>query len=108
MRLRHLFFAGSLAFGLTASPAMAQEVKIGMTGTFTGPNAAVGQGYRMASELFPTSVGGVTIKWIVVDDGGDATTAVKNARRFVDQDHVDVILGSNSPPPATAMFVVAS
>jgi branched-chain amino acid transport system substrate-binding protein len=108
MKRMHLFAVGSVAAVLTMSPALSQEVTIGMTGTFTGPNAAIGQGYKMASELFPTSVVGVPIKWIILDDGGDATTAVKNARRFVDQDKVDVILGSNSPPSATAMFVVAN
>src|SRR5258708_9513780 len=108
MRRTLLCLAGSVVLASSALPAIAQDVKIGMTGTFTGPNAAIGQGYKMASELFPASVGDVAIKWIVIDDGGDAATAVKNARRFVDQDKVDVILGSNSPPPANAMFVVAS
>jgi branched-chain amino acid transport system substrate-binding protein len=97
----------SLLLPLSAISARSEEVVIGMSGTYTGPNAAIGAGYRMAAEIFPTMIAGVTVRWVVIDDGGDATTAVKNARRFVDEDRADAIFGSNSPPPATAMIDVA-
>lgn len=82
----------------------AREIRIGMTGTFTGPAAAIGVPYKQASELFPTEIAGQPVKWIVLDDGGDPATAVKNAHRFIDEDRVDVILGSTSPPGSIAMF----
>lgn len=88
--------------------AEAQDIKIGITGTFTGPTAALGIPYRQAAELFPTTIGDKTIRWIVLDDGGDPGNAVKNARRFIDEDKVDAILGSTSPPSATAIIDVAT
>ena len=84
------------------------EIRIGMTGTFTGPAAAIGIPYKQASELFPSQVAGRLVKWIVLDDGGDPGNAVKNARRFTDEDQVDAILGSTSPPGSIAMFDVAT
>jgi branched-chain amino acid transport system substrate-binding protein len=89
---------------LVCATATAQEIKIGLTGTFTGANAANGIPYRNASEIFPTTMGGVPVKWIVLDDAGDATNALKNTRRFIDVDKVDAIVGSTSTPTATAMF----
>jgi branched-chain amino acid transport system substrate-binding protein len=97
-----------LTLSVMAFGAAAQEIKIGMTGTFTGPNAAVGAPYKLASEIYPNKLGGVPVKWIVLDDGGDTSNAVKNARKFVDEDKVDAILGSTSNPPAVAIFDVAT
>jgi len=98
-----------LAAGLTvlASAAAAQEIKIGLTGSFTGPTAAVGQPYKNAAEIFPATLGGAPVKWIVLDDGGDPTAAVKNARKFIDEEKVDAILGSTAVPAAMAMFDAA-
>ncbi len=97
------------AFTLCISPAAARDdIRIGVTGTFTGPAAAIGIPYKQASELFPAKVAGRSVTWIVLDDGGDPGTAVKNARRFTDEDKVDVILGSTSPPGSMAMFDVAT
>ncbi|MET0278235.1 MAG: ABC transporter substrate-binding protein [Pseudorhodoplanes sp.] len=97
---------------LTLSPlstaSARDEIRIGVTGTFTGPAAAIGIPYRQASELFPSQVAGKPVKWIVLDDGGDPAAAVKNARRFVDEDQVDAIMGSTSPPGSMAMFDVAT
>ena len=92
---------------LMAQPALSQEIKIGLSGTFTGPNATNGIPYRNAAEIYPTTLGGVPVKWILLDDATDPTTAVKNARKFVDEDKVDVILGSTSTVTATAMSDVA-
>lgn len=110
--MRRILFAtfGLLAIlTLSLSQASARdEIRIGVTGTFTGPAAAIGIPYKQASELFPTQVAGKPVKWIVLDDGGDPAAAVKNARRFVDEDQVDAILGSTSPPGSMAMFDVAT
>lgn len=83
-------------------------VKIGLTGTFTGPNASNGLPYRHAADVFPPTLGGHPVEWILLDDGGDATTAMKNARRFVDVDKVDAIVGSTSSPTAMTLFDIAN
>jgi len=99
--------AAILSAGLAVTAA-AQEIRIGLTGTFTGPNASVGIPYRNTAEIYPNTLGGVPVRWIVLDDGGDPTAALKNARRFVDEDKVDAIVGSTATPTATALFDVAN
>jgi branched-chain amino acid transport system substrate-binding protein len=90
------------------APASArEEIRIGVTGTFTGPAASIGIPYRQAAELFPAKIGGRPVKWILLDDAGDPGAAVRNARRFTDEDQVDAILGSTSPPGSIVMFDVA-
>jgi len=53
-------------------------------------------------------IGGVPIKVIVLDDGGDPTIATSNARRFVTESKADVIMGSATTPPTAAVSNVAN
>ena len=48
------------------------------------------------------------IKVIVLDDGGDPTTATTNARRFVTESKADIIMGSSTTPPTVAVSTVAN
>jgi len=91
-----------------AQPSAQTPIKIGFTGTFTGPNASNGIPYRNAIEVFPPTLGGRPAQWIVLDDGGDTTQAMRNARRFVDVDKVDVIVGSTSTITARTLFDIAN
>lgn len=91
------------AAALLPATAECREIRIGLTGTFTGPAAAIGIPNRQAAELFPREIAGQAVKWIVLDDGGDPSMAVKNTHRFLDEG-VDAILGSTSPPGSIAMF----
>src|SRR3954471_19334499 len=100
--------AASLA--LPALPAMAQanEIVIGITVTTTGPAAALGIPERNALEFVVKEIGGVPLKVIVLDDGGDPTTATTNARRFVTESKADIIMGSATTPPTVAVSTVAN
>src|SRR5712672_269291 len=100
--------AASLA--LPGLPALAQsnEIVIGITVTTTGPAAALGIPERNALEFVPKEIGGVPIKVIVLDDGGDPTAATTNARRFVTESKADIIMGSSTTPPTVAVSTVAN
>src|ERR1700683_210323 len=100
--------AASLA--LPALPALAQtnEIVIGITVTTTGPGAALGIPERNALEFVAKEIGGVPLKVIVLDDGGDPTNATTNARRFVTESKADVIMGSSTTPPSIAISNVAT
>jgi branched-chain amino acid transport system substrate-binding protein len=95
---------------LPGSPASAQtnEITIGITISTTGPAAALGIPERNALEFVPKEIGGVPLKVIVLDDGGDPTTATTNARRFVTESKADVIMGSSTTPPTIAVSNVAN
>ena len=92
---------------LLATGATAQEIKVGLVTSATGPNAAVGLPYKLAAEIFPDTLGGLPVKYFVLDDGSDVNNAVKNARKLVEENKVDVLIGTSSPPGSTAMFEVA-
>jgi len=98
------------ALALPGSPAWAQanEIVIGITVTTTGPAAALGIPERNALEFVPKEIGGVPLKVIVLDDGGDPTNATTNARRFVTESKADIIMGSSTTPPTVAVSTVAN
>src|SRR6476469_294718 len=98
------------ALALPALPAMAQtnEITIGITITTTGPAAALGMPERNALDFVPKEIGGVPLKVIVLDDGGDPTNATTNARRFVTESKADIIMGSSTTPPSIAVSNVAN
>jgi branched-chain amino acid transport system substrate-binding protein len=99
-----------LALALPGSPANAQtnEITIGITLTTTGPGAALGIPERNALEFVAKEIGGVPLKVIVLDDGGDPTSATTNARRFVTESKADIIMGSSITPPTIAVSNVAN
>src|SRR4051812_46011993 len=98
------------ALALPGSPASAQtnEIVIGITVTTTGPAAALGIPERNSLEFVPKEIGGVPLKVIVLDDGGDPTAATTNARRFVTESKADIIMGSSTTPPTIAVSTVAN
>jgi branched-chain amino acid transport system substrate-binding protein len=91
-------------------PAQAQtsDITIGISITTTGPAAALGIPERNALEFVPKEIGGVPLKVIVLDDGGDPTAATTNARRFVTESKADIIMGSSTTPPSIAVSNVAN
>src|SRR5512133_1151904 len=89
--------AGILSTLLLAGTATA-DIQVGVTAAATGPIASIGIPTRNTIALLPTNVAGVKVNYLVLDDGADSTTAVKNARKFTSENNVDVLMGSNSTP----------
>lgn len=84
------------------------DLTIGVSLPLTGPAAALGIPCKNALALWPESISGEKLKFIILDDASDPTTAIKNARRLVGEDQVDLILGSASVPPSIAISDVAT
>ncbi len=106
----HLAIAALAVTLAVASPAEAQspEITIGVSLSTTGPAAALGVPARNALDFVPKEIGGVPLKLIVLDDGGDPTTATTNTRRFVSESKADIIIGSSIVPPSIAISAVAN
>ena len=106
-----LRLAAALAASLAVStPLRAQtsEITIGLSLSTTGPAAALGVPERNVLEFVPKEIGGVPLKLIVLDDGGDPAIATTNARRFVTESKADVMIGSSIVPSSVAMSTVAN
>jgi len=92
---------------LVATPALA-DINVGIIASLTGPAAALGAETKKAVALFPSTIGGEKINFILLDDGTDPTNAVKNVRKLISEDKVDAILGPNLISTAVAMADVAN
>jgi branched-chain amino acid transport system substrate-binding protein len=98
--------AGS-ALLLLALPAQA-DITIGVSLPLTGPTSALGIPSKNGIALWPKEVAGEKLNVIILDDATDPSQAVKNTRRFLTEDKVDLILGSAATPVAAAMADVAA
>jgi len=98
----------TVALALAAGTATAQDIKVGVTLSATGPAASLGIPERNTFTLMPQTIGGRKVQYIVLDDASDTTTAVKNMRKLITEDKVDVVVGSTITPNSLAMIDVAA
>ncbi len=84
------------------------DLTIGASISLTGPTSALGIPTKNGIELWPKTIAGEKLNVIILDDATDPTIAVKNTRRFITEDKVDVIVGSVATPVAAAMADVAA
>ncbi|MEC5215153.1 branched-chain amino acid transport system substrate-binding protein [Actimicrobium sp. GrIS 1.19] len=97
----------SLVTVALAVPAAAQ-IKVGVTVSATGPAASLGIPEKNTFALMPKTIAGKTVEYIVLDDATDTTTAVKNTRKLITEDHVDLIIGSTITPNSLAMLDIVA
>ena len=97
----------AFAFAFAASSAAQADIVIGVSFSQTGPAAALGIAPRNTLALFPDQIAGEKLRFVALDDATDSTSAAKNARRFVSEDKVDLIIGSTASPPAIAIAEIA-
>lgn len=99
--------ASLLLAGLTCLPARA-DITVGVLVGATGPGASLGIPYKNTFSVLPGTIGGEKVRYIILDDATDPSTAVKNARKLITEDRVDVLIGSSSVPTATAVVDIAN
>jgi branched-chain amino acid transport system substrate-binding protein len=98
----------ALVAAVGTSMVAAQDIKVGVTLSATGPAASLGIPERNTFPLLPQTIGGRKVQYIVLDDASDTTTAVKNSRKLLTEDRVDVLVGSTVTPNSLAMIDVAA
>jgi len=87
---------------------LAQDIKVGVTLSATGPAASLGIPERNTFPLLPQTIAGRKVQYIVLDDASDTTIAVRNSRKLITEDKVDVLVGSTITPNSLAMIDVAA
>lgn len=101
----------TLAAGLVlAANAYAADLKVGFITSLSGPISALGIPYNkgaQAAMAYRSEIGGHKIQLIVLDDASDPATAARNARKLVNEDKVDVLIGTSGVPGALAIAAVA-
>ncbi|MGZ5131155.1 MAG: ABC transporter substrate-binding protein [Caldimonas sp.] len=107
-KIRLLAAAVAAGLGVSFTPSAMADLTIGVSIALTGPTSALGIPTKNGIALWPASIAGEKLNVIVLDDATDPTTAVKNTRKFINEDKVDVIVGSVATPVAAAMADVAA
>jgi branched-chain amino acid transport system substrate-binding protein len=93
-----------------ALSAHAADLKVGVNVALSGPNSSLGIPYSkgmQAALAYKAQVNGHKIQLILLDDGSDPTAAARNARKLVQEDKVDVLMGSSGVPSSVAIAQVA-
>jgi branched-chain amino acid transport system substrate-binding protein len=103
--------AAATAAGLCLSAqALAADLKVGFITSLSGPVSSLGIPYGkgiQAAAAYKAQVGGHKVQLIQLDDASDPSTAARNARKLIDEDKVDVIIGTAGSPGALAIAAVA-
>jgi len=103
VRTQHLLPVLALALALASANAYG-VVTVGVTLSATGPAASLGMPEKNTFELLGEPViAGQKVHFIILDDKSDTTEAVKNTRKLIGEDKVDVIIGSTVTPNSLAM-----
>jgi branched-chain amino acid transport system substrate-binding protein len=102
----------AIAAGVVLAAGTAQaHITVGFITSLSGSGASLGipygQGMDAAYE-YASSVDGQKIKLIRLDDGTDPSAAARDARKLIEQDKVDILIGTATTPSASAMMAVAN
>jgi branched-chain amino acid transport system substrate-binding protein len=108
----HAWFAAALCAVATAAQAQA-PIRIGAFLSVTGPAAFLGDPEQKTLELYVerlNAAGGVLgrkLELVAYDSGGDAEKARTFAKRLIEQDRVDVIVGGSTTGETMAVVPLA-
>jgi branched-chain amino acid transport system substrate-binding protein len=101
---------GALAFATAiAVPAKAADINVGLITSMTGPGASIGIPYAKgtaAGVAYKDEVDGIKLNVIQLDDTTDPSTGTRDARKLIEQDKVDVLMGAGSTPVSIAITAV--
>ncbi|MDQ2927981.1 MAG: ABC transporter substrate-binding protein [Pseudomonadota bacterium] len=93
------------ALALTAPLALA-DIHIGVILSTTGPGASLGIPEEQTIRMWPAEMAGEKVRFTILNDATDSSTAAKNAAKLINEDKVDLIIGSSVTP--TSLVVVES
>lgn len=97
-----------LALAAALPLSVQAQIKVGVITGATGPGASLGIPYKNVFSVVPKTLGGEPVEYIIVDDGSDTSTSVRMARKLIEQDQVDLIIGSGTVPTSISVSEVAS
>ncbi len=113
---RQLLAAGAATLGLAATgwgQARAAEepvVTLGAVMSSSGPVSSIGIPYvkgLKAAFANGDTFDGVKFKLILIDDSSDPAVSARAARKLIEEDHVDALMGSAGAPASIALGNVA-
>jgi branched-chain amino acid transport system substrate-binding protein len=104
------FAAVVIVTSVMAFPAAAADITVGLITSMTGPGASIGIPYSKglaAGLVYKDEVNGIKIKAVQLDDASDPSTGTRDARKLIEQDKVDVLMGAGATPTTLAIAAVS-
>ncbi len=92
-----------------ALPAAAADITVGLVTSMTGPGASIGIPYAKgtaAGVVYKDEVDGIKLNVIQLDDASDPSTGTRDARKLIEEDKIDVLMGAGSTPTSLAITAV--
>ncbi|MGA8653480.1 MAG: ABC transporter substrate-binding protein [Xanthobacteraceae bacterium] len=102
--------AAAAIASVVALPAKAADITVGLITSMTGPGASIGIPYAKgaaAGVVYRDEVNGIKVKLVQLDDASDPSTGTRDARKLIEQDKVDVLMGAGSTPTTLAIATVS-
>jgi branched-chain amino acid transport system substrate-binding protein len=96
----------ALALLLSTMGSAHAQIRIGLMVSATGPTSAIGIPQRNTGDLLPRTIAGARVEYISLEDGGDATRAIQNVRKLIEEDRIDALIGPSTTPNAFAILDV--
>ena len=93
--------AALLLASIAALPVHA-DIRVGIDVSTTGPAASIGIPSKNTVMMWPQTLGGQRAQYVILDDGSDPAAAVRNVRKLISEEKVDVVVGPNITPTAIA------
>jgi branched-chain amino acid transport system substrate-binding protein len=109
--MRKILSLAALVAGVFAATAAQADITIGFVTSLSGPGSSIGIPYGRginAAYEYKSTINGEKIRLIQLDDGSDPSAATRNARKLVEEEKVDLLIGTATTPSTIAMAAVAS
>ena len=103
--------AATTIFLSAATSGFGADITVGFVTSLSGPGASIGIPYEkgiLAAHAYAGTIGEHKIRLIRLDDASDPSAATRNARKLVQEEKVDVLMGTSGVPGTVAMAVVAA
>ena len=110
MRARWIISLSTAFIAAATAPASA-EYKVGFITSLSGAAATIGVPYSRgiaAAKEYKGDIGGEAITLIQLDDGSDPSAATRDARKLIEEDKVDILIGTATSTSSMAMATVAN
>ncbi len=105
---RRASWLAAAAFAVAlAAPVARAEIHIGVILSTTGPGASLGIPEEQTIRMWPGELAGEKVRFTILNDGSDTSTAAKNAARLINEDKVDIIIGASVTPPSLVVVEAA-
>jgi branched-chain amino acid transport system substrate-binding protein len=109
--MKNSIAAALVVASLGLGTAAQAQITVGFVTSQSGPASSIGllydRGMKAALE-YATSVGDEKVKVIQLDDGSDPSTATRNARKLIEENKVDLLIGTATAASSNAMVAVAN